>query len=585
VVRLLGHRGPLAELAISADGERVVAVGLDGSVLAWRGPGHARIVRPAGAALHALFDDARHVATIDRANVLHVLDTDGGEGWTVGIARGATTLAASPDGATIATAGDEVWLWPARGGTPRRLASGIRARGVGFAGNQTLVVVEAHAALRVWRIRDGRESRLVRDATSDFVGLSRQGAIASGSAAGVIRIWRPDAALESYEQHSLLGHRSRITDLQFSPDGDRMVSASYDFDVRVWELGASAFDRRRVATSDLFQLTYVDGGRAIVATGRSGDVSRIGLPDGVVQLLGRHNKEAYALAVSRDGALAVTSGWDGSIALWDLVAGGNHRVRAAGGDSSSVSLSPDGRWVAAAGHDGLLLGPARGPVSPLVGHDGVVEMVAFSPDGSLLASAGADATVRLWTVGDRQAVHVLRGHAAKATRPTFTPDGRTLVTGDFGGQVRVWNVATGAGRLLGQHESPIRALAISPDGTTAATGSRDGLVRLWRLADGRGRDLGRHRAAARDAAFSPDGTQLATAGYDGTIRLWDLADGSSTPVRIGADVHRVVFRSDGDELAATTSDGSLITVPIPPPTVVPAGSQALRAWLAQTTTE
>jgi WD40 repeat protein len=584
VVRLTGHRGPLRELAISADGKRVVAVGADGSVLAWRGAGPARVVRPAGPAPHALFDDGRHLATVGADRVLRVLDTDGGPSWTVGPTRGAATLAVSPDGATIATAGDEVWLWSVRGSTPSRLATGTGTLGLGFAGNETLAAIESDVAIRVWRLRDGRETRLVRETTSDWIGLSARGWIASGSATGAIRLWRPDAELEWYEQRVLLGHRSRISDLQFSPNGSQLISGSYDSEVRIWELGEPTVTRRRVAPSDVFQLHFVDGGRAVIATAGS-EVLRIGLPGGAVSVVGRHGRKAYALATSRDGALAVSSGWDGSIAVWDLVSGAEHRLRDAGGNSSGVAFSPDSRRVAAAGDDGLLLGPTHGPLLPLVGHDGAVQLVAFSPDGSLLASAGADATVRLWAVADRRALHVLRGHVAMATHPTFTPDGRTLVTGDFAGQVRTWDVATGAGRLLGEHRSPIRALAISPDGETIATGSRDGLVRIWRLADGNGRDLGRHDGVVRDAAFSPDGAWLATAGWDGTIRLWDLADGSSTPLPIGGRVHRVVFRGDGGELAACTSDGSLITVPIPSAVVVPAGPDALRAWLARATTD
>jgi WD40 repeat protein len=517
--------------------------------------------------------------------VLRVLDTDGGEGWTVGITNGVTTLAVSPDGATIATAGDEVRLWPVRGGAPRTLATLAGVRGIGFAGNETLAAIAADAAIRVWRLRDGRETQLVRESIYDWVGLSPKGWIASGSATGAIRLWRPDADLAGYEQQSLLGHRARISDLQFSSEGDRLVSGSNDSDVRVWELGAAPFTRRRVSASGLYQLAYVDGGRSIMATAGTGEVLRVDLATSTVSVLGRHGREAYALAASRGGALAITSGFDGSIALWDLITGTEHRLRAAGASSSTVALSADDRWVAEGSEGGLLLGPARGPLEALPGHTGGVEVVAFSPDSTLLASAGADSTVRLWRVADRQALHVLRGHSNKATRPTFTPDGRTLVTGDFDGNVRAWDVATGVGRLLGKHQGPIRAIAISPDGTTAVSSSRDGLVRAWRLADGEGRDLGRHRGAARDVAFSPDGTQLATASWDGTIRLWDLTDGSSTPLRIGANVQRVVFRGDGGELAATVADGSLIRVPLPSTAIVPSGPDPLRAWLGQRTTE
>jgi WD40 repeat protein len=583
VVRLTGHRGPLIDVAISADGERVVAVGADGSVLAWRGPGPAHVVRSAGPAHHAVFDDARSVAIVGADRVLRILDTGGGPGRELGITRGAAAVAVSPDDATIATAGTEVWLWPRAGGPPRSLAAGKAVIAAGFAGNETLLGLENDPALRVWRISDGKETRLVREPGAIGAAVSPQGWIAAGSTSGAIRLWQPDADFGWYEQRSLLGHRSGIYDLQFARDGSQLISGSRDNDVRVWALGAPGFHRRRVAAGDLFQLAYVEDGRGVVTTGRSGEVRRLDLARGIETVLGRHGKTAYALATSSDRTVAATSAWDGSVVRWDLAKNTEHQLRAGGATSSGVAITPDGRWVATAADDGLFLGPANGTLLPLPGHDGAVEAVAFSPDSALLASTGTDATVRLWSVADRRALHVLRGHTGKTTRPTFTGDGRTLVTGDYDGQVRAWDVASGAGRTLTKHPSPLRSIAISPDGATVATGSWEGVVRVSRLADGQGHELGRHRGTARDAVFSPDGTLLATAGYDGVIRIWDLTDGSSTPLYVGALVHRVAFRGDGRELAATTSDGSLITAPIPSPATVPPGSDALQAWLAQTT--
>jgi WD40 repeat protein len=113
-------------------------------------------------------------------------------------------------------------------------------------------------------------------------------------------------------------------------------------------------------------------------------------------LKGRHPSGNFA-AFSPDGATLAACNSDGTVTLW------NFRTRQEvatlhTGPAGRVAFSPDGRTPAVAGANTIRLWnlAIRQEVATLWGHTSQVGCITFSSDGNALATAGGDATVRLW---------------------------------------------------------------------------------------------------------------------------------------------------------------------------------------------
>ncbi len=169
-------------------------------------------------------------------------------------------------------------------------------------------------------------------------------------------------------------------------------------------------------------------------------------------------------------------------------------------------------------------------------HGAPVKQAALSPDGRWVLAAGRDGRARIWSLGDDQPVGAPMSHAGALAGAQFSPDGRYVVTACEDRTARVWEAGSGKARsppLV--HELPLRAALFTAEGrwvVTASSGegwtwSPDGAlrpqraenaVRLWDADSGRELNRVRSRSAnLTQLAVNPTGTAIAMAYADGGV--------------------------------------------------------------------
>jgi WD40 repeat protein len=199
----------------------------------------------------------------------------------------------------------------------------------------------------------------------------------------------------------------------------------------------------------------------------------------------------YDLAVSGSGIAVACS--DGKVLLlppgaynqrWTT----RHRHTAA---ARAVAFSPDGKWLASAGLDGVVLlsgvdaKPDEAPLE-LLDHTAGIECLVFSPDSKFLASGSIDSKVRLHDVGGKL-IRTYSGLAMENEPVAGRVPSRVLslawreevlLAGTSKGALyRLSQTDDTATKIEREGADPVYALAIGPERSVLLGGES----RLWKL--------------------------------------------------------------------------------------------------------
>ena len=265
-----------------------------------------------------------------------------------------------------------------------------------------------------------------------------------------VLVWEPERGeiLLRFE-----GHESAVTNLAWSPSGDKLASTSRDEQVIIWDADTGEI------------LKTLDGHQA-----------------GVTDLAWSPDEERIATAGSTDNSVIVWNADTGQ-SLGSLF----------GPDEAlwSVAWSPDGGTLAIGSNQGrVLLWDAESlpaiESDSFLAHLAWVTDLTWSPDGSKLASSGADGLAVVWDIAARERVATLVGHNNVVSAVEFNPTGELIGTSSVDQLVIIWEIdgpdkSPDPREIFSGHSDAIDSLSWSPDGALLTSASRDGTMIFWNV--------------------------------------------------------------------------------------------------------
>lgn len=214
----------------------------------------------------------------------------------------------------------------------------------------------------------------------------------------------------------LPGHSARVASVAISPDGNFILSGSWDGTMRLWE----------------------------TETGRP------------VESFAANAKFTHPVAFSPDGRTIAAGTDDGDLIL--------RKIETARTQATPTSQVPARHGaVPTVRTEAPTNAKAPAPMErTLTGHAGYVYSVSFSSDGRTLVSGSEDRTIRFWDYATGTQIRTIEGHDLGITAVRFLGGDQQILSGSLDDTIRLWDIATGRElRRFLDHTNDVNTIAVS----------------------------------------------------------------------------------------------------------------------------
>ncbi|HYG15384.1 MAG TPA: caspase family protein [Bacteroidia bacterium] len=372
-----------------------------------------------------------------------------------------------------------------------------------------------------------------------------------------------------------LGHTAAINDIDISPNGKYIVTASDDNTAKLWDLQSGKLLRTfEEHTFWVNTARFSPDGDYIITASDDGTILKWHTVLAKALFAGYPNdqvtEEVSAAWFSNDGQkiYSVSSfthkpDWS-KIIEWSRKGEFIKEIFFNDGLTINYSsfLAENNTWaITLSDHSVLVKRDFDDSFSVLGRHTAEIYDLKISPDGQFIASASTDSTVKIWDVKSPAILTTIHT-AQKNYSVSFSPDSRSILILASDNSPSVWDIS---GKLLFTVKDSVHGLydnvniaEYSPDGRLIITAGYDDSsnaysLNLWEASAGK--LVNRLKAPGEIGEvfkFSHDGRYLVTGAEDGNLLIWDT--------RAGKLLHQLPHESVEQKLVSLSDNDRKIFV-------------------------
>lgn len=416
-------------------------------------------------------------------------------------------------------------------------------------------------SIKLWEVSTSREIRTFLGHINpvNIVAFDPSGQwLASGSSDNSIIIW--EVATGKIKQ-KIEGHDRRVSSLNFNSDGSQLASGGWDRLAYVWSVstGEKLGEYKGNPATGIgvgVQVLFSEDDKKLITGNDDGKIIIYNLDSDVPQDTLRNISPSSCggcpsfIQLDEKGSKLLSASRRGPVTWWDWKSG--KIIKEFSGDGEEYNaVGMKGSTVFVSDEDTLKLWNTSGKlIRKILVESTEINSATLSPDGRYIAAATNDRVTRIWNVQSGKLVKQLKGFLNDAADNGLgldpesywqynisryvnfkegirvSPDEQFVVKA-VGKSAQLWDLSKGrVVRSFNGHENGVICFEFSQDGKYLFTGSGDKTIKMWEVATGQlVRTFTGHRELIFELALSQNGKYLVSGSWDATARLWDIASG------------------------------------------------------------